>query len=63
MKTKRRIIGVVTVGRTDWGIWKPVLDEIGKDESLELRLYVTGSHLSPEFGLTVNFIEDDGVCK
>lgn len=55
-----RSIGVVTVGRTDWGIWKPVLEEIRGDPSLELRLYVTGSHLSPEFGLTVNDVLGDG---
>ena len=51
---------MVTVGRTDWGIWKPVLEEIGKDPTLELRLYVTGSHLSPEFGFTVNDVLADG---
>lgn len=53
-------IGVVTVGRTDWGIWKPVIDGIRNDRSLELRLYVTGTHLSPEFGLTVNDVINDG---
>jgi UDP-hydrolysing UDP-N-acetyl-D-glucosamine 2-epimerase len=56
----KRSIGVVTVGRTDWAIWKPVLEEIRKDPSLELRLYVTGSHLSPEFGMTVSDVLEDG---
>lgn len=55
-----RSIGVVTVGRTDWSIWRPVLDGIKGDPDLELRLYVTGSHLSPEFGLTIEDLISDG---
>lgn len=55
-----RTLGVVTVGRTDWNLWRPVLDEIRKDPDLRPRLYVTSMHLSPEFGYTVRDIESDG---
>ena len=55
-----RIIGIVSVGRTDWSIWRPVLDEIRNDPELELRLYITGMHLSPEFGMTIKDVLDDG---
>ncbi len=55
-----RTIGVVTVGRSDYGIYRPVLERIRDDSELELRLYVSGMHLSPEFGLTVAEIEADG---
>ena len=55
-----RVIGAVSVGRTDWSIWRPVLDEIESDPELELRLYVTGMHLSPEFGMTIRDILNDG---
>jgi UDP-hydrolysing UDP-N-acetyl-D-glucosamine 2-epimerase len=55
-----RTIGVVTVGRSDYGIFLPVLREISGDPDLKLCLMATGMHLSPEFGLTVEAIENDG---
>lgn len=55
-----RTLGVVTVGRSDYGIYLPVLREIQRNPDLRLRLIVSGTHLSPEFGLTVNEIEADG---
>ena len=55
-----RTIGVVTVARSDYGIYLPVLRKIQADPELELHLFVTGMHLSPEFGLTVKTIEEDG---
>ena len=53
-------IGVITVGRSDYGIYRPVLQRIHEDPELELMLYVSGSHLSPEFGMTVDEIRTDG---
>jgi len=55
-----RRIGVVSVGRSDFGILRPLLGKIVAHPAMELRLYVTGAHLSPEFGLTVREIEDEG---
>ena len=55
-----RTIGVVTVARSDYGIYLPVLRRIREDPDLELRLIVGGMHLSPEFGSTVKMIEADG---
>ena len=55
-----RTIGVVTVARSDYGIYLPLLRRIQQDPDLSLRLIVSGMHLSPEFGLTVKAIEDDG---
>lgn len=55
-----RIIGVVTVARSDYGIYRPILRRIQDDPDLRLMLFVTGMHLSPEFGLTVQSIEQDG---
>ena len=55
-----RTIGVVTVARSDYGIYQPVLQRIQEDPDLRLRLIVTGMHLSPEFGLNVRTIEQDG---
>lgn len=55
-----RNIGVVTVGRSDYGIYLPLLRRIQQDPDLRLYLIVSGMHLSPEFGLTVKAIEEDG---
>lgn len=60
-----RTIGAVTVSRSDYGIYLPVFKAIQADPELQLRLYVGGMHLSPEFGLSVRQIEADGfeICE
>ena len=55
-----RTIGVVTVARSDYGLYVPILREIERRDELKLQLIVAGSHLSPEFGSTVTAIEADG---
>ncbi len=55
-----RTVGVVTVSRSDYSAYLPVLRRIQEDPGLELYLFATGMHLSPEFGLTVQTIEADG---
>lgn len=55
-----RTLGIVTVGRSDYGIYLPVLREIQAHADLTLHLIVSGTHLSPEFGMTVDAIEADG---
>ena len=58
-----RKICVFTGGRAEYGLLKPLLNEVKKDLSLELQLLVSGMHLSREFGLTYKVIEEDGfVC-
>jgi UDP-hydrolysing UDP-N-acetyl-D-glucosamine 2-epimerase len=52
-----RTIGVLTTSRAEYGILRPVLKEISADAELNLQLFVGGSHLSPEFGNTVDQIE------
>lgn len=55
-----RKIGVITVGRSDYGYCLPILRAIQTDPELELLLFVGGAHLSPQFGMTVREIEQDG---
>lgn len=55
-----RTVGVVTVGRSDYGIYRSLLDAISTDPELRLRLFVSGAHLSPEHGRTVDVIESEG---
>lgn len=56
----RRRICVVTGTRAEYGLLYWLMKEILADPDLELQIIVTGMHLSPEFGLTYNLIEEDG---
>lgn len=53
-------ICIVTATRAEYGLLKPVIEKIYQSETAELKLVVTGMHLSPEFGLTYKEIEADG---
>lgn len=53
-------IAVVTGTRAEYGLLYWTMKEIMNDPDLKLQLIVTGMHLSPEFGLTVKDIENDG---
>lgn len=53
-------ICVVTGTRAEYGLLRWVMEAIRQSDVLDLQLIVTGMHLSPEFGLTVKAIEDDG---
>ena len=55
-----RKICVFTGTRSDYGLLKPLLTAINEDKNLKLQLVVSGTHLSPEFGLTYREIEEDG---
>lgn len=55
-----RSVAVVTVARSDYGIYRPVLQAIRRSPSLALRLLVSGMHLAPEFGNSVEQIRADG---
>lgn len=53
---------MVTATRAEYGILRNVIEKINKSEQLELCLIVTGMHLVPEYGMTVEEIERDGYC-
>lgn len=54
-----RTICIVTATRAEYGLMKCLIEDIHNDTDLELQLIVTGSHLSPEFGFTIQQIEED----
>ena len=60
MSGRRRSICVVTGSRAEYGLLYWLMKEIDQDPALELRVIVTGAHLSPRFGLTVRQVESDG---
>ncbi len=55
-----RTIAAVTVGRSDYGIYRSILKQIAAEPELRLQVIVSGMHLAPEFGYTVEMIEKDG---
>lgn len=55
-----RKICIVTGTRAEYGLLYWLMREIQEDSDLELQLIVTGAHLSPEYGNTVQEIERDG---
>lgn len=59
-KKPRFQICVLTTTRADYGVLRPLLSALSADDSLELRLAVTGTHLAKPFGMTVREIEADG---
>ena len=49
-------ITIITGSRAEYGLLEPLISRMMLDPSLQTHLIVTGSHLSPEFGMTVNDI-------
>ena len=50
-------ICVVTATRAEYGLLANVIKRIDQDSELELCLVVTGTHLSEDYGNTVEEIE------
>lgn len=55
-----RKITVTTGTRAEYGILRPILKSISKNKHLELILIVTGTHLSKNYGMSINEIKKDG---
>jgi len=55
-----RRIAVVTGSRSEYGLLRWLMRDIAAHDALDLYVLVTGAHLSPEHGLTVREIEEDG---
>mgnify|MGYP001259732183 FL=1 len=60
MKNKKRLIIGITGIRSEYDIMSSVFKEIKKIQKLNLKLIVTGAHLSKKYGYTVNEILKDG---
>ena len=53
-------ISVVTGTRAEYGLLKPLIKSLDDDSDIDLQLMATAMHLSPEYGMTVNEIINDG---
>ena len=60
MNSSSRKICVFTGTRSEYGLLRPLMDEIQNEPGLILQILATGMHMSPEFGLTYKLIEADG---
>ena len=60
--TKNKIC-IFTGTRAEYGLLKPIIDELKLEKSVELQLIISGMHLSPEFGLTYKEIELTEISK
>jgi GDP/UDP-N,N'-diacetylbacillosamine 2-epimerase (hydrolysing) len=56
----KKSVCVVTGSRAEYGLLRWVMEEIQASSALDLKVIVTGAHLSPEFGMTVSEIVADG---
>lgn len=57
---KKRIVAVFTGNRAEYGLQFPILQAIDKHPNLDYRLLVSGAHLDPNFGSTLDEIQNDG---
>lgn len=53
-------VAVLTGTRAEYGLLRPIMDEIQASSKLELSVIVTGMHLSPRHGNTIEEIKNDG---
>jgi len=56
----KRNIAVVTGSRAEFGLLIPVLRKIKDDAELNLKIYVTGTHVEGRFGRTITEITEAG---
>lgn len=54
-------IVIATATRAEYGLLAPIIKKFQNEPDIDVRVVVTGAHLSPEFGMTVKEIESDGV--
>ena len=51
-------IFVISVGRSDYDRYYPILDALHKRKKVSLNLVVTESHSNPLYGKTLSFIDE-----
>lgn len=54
-------IAVLTATRAEYGLLSPIIKRMADDNDIDLRVVVTGAHLSADFGYTYREIEADNV--
>lgn len=58
---KKKTICILTATRAEYGLLYPIIVKLQEYAMIEVKIVVTGMHLSPEFGLTYQEIEQSGM--
>lgn len=58
---KKSKAAIITTSRADYGILFPLIEKMKADKFFDVRLIVTGSHLSEMHGNTIEHIRNDGI--
>ncbi len=58
----KKIISILTATRAEFGLLKPLIASLLTVKEFDVRIVVTGAHLSQEFGLTYKEIEEFGLA-
>ncbi len=56
----RRTVAIFTGNRAEYGLQYPILRAVDRHPALDYRLLVSGAHLDPHFGRTLDEIRADG---
>ena len=56
----KKKICIITGSRAEYGLMQNLINKFHKDKKVDLKIFVTGMHLSPEFGNTYKEILKDG---
>lgn len=54
-------IAILTATRAEYGLLKSVIQKLSIKKEIDVKVLVTGAHLSPDFGMTVKEIEEDKI--
>lgn len=57
--SKLKVLGITAI-RSEYFLQRPIFEAIDNHPNLDLRLIVTGAHLSPLHGHTIKDVENDG---
>jgi len=56
-----RKVCIFTATRAEWGLLRPLAQQVEQSQALQLQLLVSGSHIAEKSGMTVAEIEADGL--
>lgn len=56
----KKLISILTATRAEYGLLKPLIIKLESEQEFDVRIVVTGTHLSKEHGMTYQEIEADG---
>jgi len=57
----KKRLAVITATRAEYGLLKPLIEELLVDENVDCKVIVTGTHLLDKYGYTLKFIEKDNI--